>query len=300
MEWLWAIGTIIVLWTGIGILMHYVIEPRRKRAWEEAWRQENRSKWLAKFNAADTDEKLARLYGPDSGWTNSETDHAAKEIKQAREREEARILAEYTAEAKAFYDKLRLLTNARERWELIKDAPYGASLIEDGEISLTAYKEQGVKEYVALLLGESRSGNSKSFRELASVVFAGEYANDGYTFVAKEKYTFPADWDELLTTFYKNPSITDFANQPKYEPSEILLVATEAMRTNNFVVAKLVLAYSMIEKHHLSGHQHSQKYWPYRGAIGEFLLTQLAAFVDSVHLERGLFQKQTVAITVTE
>lgn len=303
MEWILGIlGAGVVLWIAYAIIKHTVIVPRRNKARHLAWQNQQRTKWVTAFNDADTDTELSRLSKPDDRWVNEQITQAYEKVKEAKVREEARVLAENTAEATAFYDRLRLLTDPRERWELLREAPHGSEMVDDGEKSLSKYIVEGMKQYANLLLDEARAGNAQSFFELTDLVTSSEYDYEGYRWLARKKFKFPQDWDELVTTFYKNPSIEQFKNQPDYAANEILLVATEAMRTQNFIVAKLVLAYSMESKHHRSGygsHSHSQKYWPYRAAIGDFLLTELAAFVDGVHVQRGLFQDH-VAVPVVD
>ncbi|MEO6110030.1 MAG: hypothetical protein ABIP50_03410 [Candidatus Saccharimonadales bacterium] len=297
-----VIGAIIVLWIIWGIVNHTVIKPRRRRLRHEAWQLQERTEWLDKFATLNTDEKLAWMHKPDERWANAETAAAVEAINEAEVREEARILAERTGEATQFYAKLRLLTDVRERWALLKDAPEGPEYVDDGETSLNDYWKMGMKQYAKLLLDEVRSGNAASFFELSDLVFADQYDDNSYRYIVGKKFNVPKDWDELVTTFFKNPSVKQFCNQRDYAPNEILLVATEALRTHSFIAAKHVLAYSMVSDEHNSGYgssRHSQRYWPYRDAIGELLLTELAAMVDSVHVTRGLFQHE-VATTVVE
>jgi len=297
-----VIGAIVALGIAWAILNAAVIRPYRRRKRFRAWQDDERAKWFAKYQAAKTDEQLAELFDPDKRWVNAETDQIMVKIKLARVREKERILAENTAEAIAFYESVRQAPDARARWKLLKNPPYAVFGVKDGVKNLHDHMQQATKDYAELLLVEARGGNAKSFFKLSGMVHAGHYEHGNYLANAGKKYSFPNDWDELLTRFFKNPSVEQFHNQRDYAPNEILLVATEAMRTKDFIVAKLVLAYSMEARHHESGYnsaRHSQKYWPFRAAIGEFLLTELAAMVDSVHVKQGLFQEAT-ATPVTE
>jgi hypothetical protein len=296
----------IIVGSGIVIFVIYKIvhahrKQARKQARYDAWCEAERQKWLKSFNEAKARSGLDTLNvwlgKPDNNWTNAEVIAALQEIAEAVRQATAARQAAANAAATEFYDSLRTLTDIRERWLLLKKAPDVTSQINDGEVTLKSYKLQALGPYVELLLNEAREGGLKSFKSLSSLV----YPDGVYSTVIGTRYVYPTDWDEMLVGFCKEPMVEQFRNQIDYSPSQILLIAAEAARTKSFVRAKLVLAYCAICEEHDSGNGsnwHSQLYWPYRDAVGEILLTELATFVDHVHVERQLFQDK--AITVVE
>jgi hypothetical protein len=284
------IGAIIVLVIVISMVKRYVIKPRRVKAYALAHNEEIRAEFFAWFNAAESDSDLVGGFWHIPGdWVNDEVKEALEQIKLAKARE----AKHRNDEVMAYFVRVESTSGIRERWNLLKDPPIGSRHYQHEDMTdmtLRDYITQGMKQYAQLLLQESREGNSQSFYELSTLLLGRNADYSFYAMAASNRFVFPDDWDAMVATFYKNPSVDQFHNQPDYAPNQILLVATEALRTRSFVEAKLVLAYCMKPDHASGSDRH--EYWPYRDVVGVLLKTDLAAMVDTIHVERRLFQQQ--------
>ncbi len=299
----WIIGGILLAVYITASVVRRHRENDRRQASYDAWCIEERTKWLKTFDNAKRGNRLdwAHISEPSEKWKNEEVVAALQEIADAKDRAQKEMLADQRRQAVMFYNSLRKLTEARERWIWLSRAPGATSWIHDGDVTLKEYKIEALGPYIELLLQEARSGNFQSFADLYKIV---KHSSDSvfYGHLMGTSYVYPDDWDEMLVGFYKDPTVEQFHNQPDFAPSQILLVATEAARMKDFVRAKLVLAYCTKSEKHNSGygdHSHSQLYWPYRDAVGVNLFTELAAFVDAVHVERHLFQ-ESAAMSIVE
>ncbi len=293
-----------ILWL---LYQSFIAGPKRQKAKREAKILEQRQAWLEQYQASiGDDHKLSALHKPHKDWSNEETDQAYEEVKNACLRNKERREAEDKAKAEKFYQRLRKETDPRSRWILLmRENAHGfanATIYDDGDVSFANYLHQGVVEFTAQLLAEARDGSSESFKQLSKLIFEqGRAGISVYNRIMSADYSIPDDWDELVATLFEHPSADLFFHH-KYEPNAVALAAVEALESRNIVLAKALLAYSMVRKSHVAGgntsSSHTQLYWPYRDAIGPIHMAQLAEMVSHLHHERGLFQHETdVAIT---
>ena len=106
---------------------------------------------------------------------------------------------------------------------------------------------------------------------------------------------YPADWDDIVVEFVETPSVSDFKNTPDQSIGQVQMKAAMALRTHDLKMAKLVLAYCLVEREEygnsVSGYSYSYGYvsgghskqviWPFRDAIGDVLLADLINMVEA-------------------
>lgn len=114
------------------------------------------------------------------------------------------------------------------------------------------------------------------------------------TFYAKHsiaKPSYPTYWDDVVVRVIPSPAVSDFKNTPELAVGDVRLKAAEALRQKNRKLAKLVLAYCLIEREivgessyrrYSSGGRSKQIVWPHREAIGDILVAQLIVMVEAM------------------
>lgn len=104
---------------------------------------------------------------------------------------------------------------------------------------------------------------------------------------------YPADWDDIVVRFIETPAVEDFKNTPDQSIGQVQMKAAKSLRTNDVKMAKLVLAYCMVEREVLGDYGYAssgrsrQVYHPFRDAIGDVMLNNLIVLVETTAATHG-------------
>lgn len=227
---------------------------------------------------------------------------ALRKLSEACERYETKIREEHAAALAIRYQeeaRRRALEWAKLKtpWGRAEYCIQGCSFYHNDQVDTniaygTPREEMGAL-FTALMedtLRQARSGNALALRGYMIVMEHGlrrQFCRD----YEAGAWDYPTDWNDLVVTLIEAPVLSDFKHVPDWAVAEVGLRAAEALRTQDFKLAKLVLAHCNVAR----GMGHDRQLYPFRDAVGDVMLDQLHRMVEAMHLEKKLFRQKLEA-----
>lgn len=109
-----------------------------------------------------------------------------------------------------------------------------------------------------------------SFLELRELIAETRLQYGAFEGTATKSLPYPDRWNDAVVRHFKNPHVKDFARSEDPAPGQLRLWATEALRGDDIVTMKLVLAYANLDPH-------------YRAELGDVLTAELGKRVTRHH-----------------
>lgn len=191
---------------------------------------------------------------------------ATRQVRQLRMR---KLTASDLDEVGKLYDSVRLLNPEDAAW-----------LRETLALLVTQYTDA--------LLTQARDGDAQAFHQLRAFVFPANYCP--YVRYTGKPYSFPDDWDDLLSIYVKNPVLADFCGVKKgLTVGDCALLAAEAVRTQSLRLGALVLAYCK-ETVWL---RERGKHYRWRDEVGDTLFAEVTLMVERIQAEQPAYRNTT-------
>ena len=249
--------------------------------------------WVEHIEQAETDEELIGIGGlylspylKDAHLSDAAREHAATlKYNAAVARTSTAKLATEAHTASAPDLACLCISYYEDYPSLDAEAIFGVPSSELGQLFTDA---------MAQTLVDARSGNVLALYSYKRVMSSG-YMRRFCDEYSAEQPTYPAGWDDIVVTYIETPSVSDFKNMPEQTVGQVQMLAALAIRTNDTKLAKLVLAYCLVEydkygrtieedwRQGYSRYDHEHSTWPFRDAIGSVMLDRLIRLVESAN-----------------
>ncbi len=250
-------------------------------------------RWVAKIDAAQTDEEILATGDTSLSWHKYKNSGFSEAFQKFVDAETRARRASQVCEFKNLYQAAQ---NVYEKVELCVRI-YHEALSED----VIGVPKDEVGAHICDLILQELADARKNLDSQALLCFLAmsvKYSRPRNWVLSEEQQAsleLPDDWDDLVVELLENPSIYDFGLRADIEPGSVRMMAAEALRTRSLKLGKLVLAYCSIrEDVYGDSNRHAgrsrQIVWPYRGEIGDVLLAEVTKMVHSIHVERNMFQ----------
>jgi hypothetical protein len=175
---------------------------------------------------------------------------------------------------------LQLAPRFRKFW----DTDHADASTEQLITELQGMVQKRYEQLLGLVREQDQQGG-QAFSQLSVLIDDTRGEHKTLITAGVKRLPYPDDWNELVARYVANPGVWDFCIPQSFAEGEMRLLAARALRENDVVNAKIVLAYCKP----YGSYSGSWKAW--RKELGDMLIADLSKLVDQHNAELRLAEE---------